>query len=112
MPDSSSDLRISTCKTGRKFLAVGWNTATGTHLLSQKMASRYLMIQNGEGLNMYASILHQQSVYDATACAIPFLVQVASNTSAKNRAKIIEFLQDIENDTRTNPATSSCSGDH
>ncbi len=61
---------------------------------------------------LYASILHQQSVYDATACAIPFLVQVASNTSAKNRAKIIEFLQDIENDTRTNPATSSCSGDH
>ncbi len=41
---------------------------------------------------LHASVLHQGSIYDSTLRAIPFIVQIAADPIALNRAQVVEFL--------------------
>jgi len=44
---------------------------------------------------LWFSIIHQGSVYEAAAYAVPFLVELASNPQVADRDEILSLLQDI-----------------
>jgi hypothetical protein len=45
--------------------------------------------------SLFGNIWHQGTVYEATAYAVPFLIEIVSNKSVSNRAGILQLLADI-----------------
>jgi hypothetical protein len=69
----------------------------------QRLASSDPDILDRAQWELFGSIYHQGTVYPATAVAIPFLIDVASDQRLPDRAKVCELLEAIAESSAIDP---------
>ncbi len=81
-------------------LTHAYGSAHDVPLNLRRLASIDPQVRESALSNLIMSIFHQESLYPATASAIPFLLKLASISQMPNRIEIMEFLNQIVEECR------------
>jgi hypothetical protein len=65
--------------------------------LIRKLASRSARVREGAYRALRGNLWHQHTVYEATAFAVPFLVQLLQSPDVKDKDKLLIYLYDLAN---------------